>query len=318
MKLDAQSQAVVDALNASGVLPFRAGGSPVAVREKVLSLRAARPMASEHQMSNVTEEMVPTRDGGEFRVRILRPRETPDPLPVVIYFHGGGFFAGGVDETDELARTIALRAGAVVVNVDYHLSPEAKFPVAVDDAYAALCWVVEQAGRLGIDPGRVILAGDSAGGNLVIVTALLARERRGPAIRQQVAIYPSLDMRVRPDYASRHRWGGGGYVLDNDDIEWMLDAYLADRADALDWRASPILADSFADLPPALIITADHDPLADEGALYAERLGAAGVPVEHVCFEGTFHGFLGYAAMIAVGARGVELVCQRIAQVSQA
>jgi acetyl esterase len=311
LALDVQSQAVVDALNASGIIPFRTNGSPTAVREKVLSLRVAKPETSEHQMASVTEETVTTRDGS-FRVRVMRPRTSNSPMPVVLYFHGGGFFAGGIDETDELARKLAKGADAVVVNVDYHLSPEAKFPVAVNDAYASLCWVVESAARLGVDPDRLVLAGDSAGGNLTIVTCLQARERGGPKIVMQVPIYASVDMRERPHYASRERLGRGGYILDNDDIEWMLDAYLNDRGEASDWRASPILANSFADLPPALIVTADHDPLVDEGALYAERLQAAGVAAEHVCFEGTFHGFIGYAAVLEVGARGIDLVCDRI------
>jgi acetyl esterase len=262
-------------------------------------------------MESIAEETISTADG-EFRVRILRPRASQDSMPVVIYFHGGGFFAGGIDETDELARKIAKRVDAVVVNVDYHLSPEAKFPVAVSDAYAALCWVAENATRLGIDPQRIVLAGDSAGGNLVIVTCLQARERGGPAVLLQVAIYPSLDMRERPQYASRARLGQGAYILDNDDIEWMLDAYLPTPEDALDWRASPILAGSFADLPPAVVVTADHDPLIDEAVLYVERLQNAGVPAEHVCFTGTFHGFVGYASILDAGARGIDLICDRI------
>lgn len=312
MSLDAQSQAVVNGLNASGVLPFRQH-SPAVVRAKVLSLRAARPTVSAHEMASVSEEWVTTPDG-RFVVRILRPRlaRAGEAMPLVIYFHGGGFFAGGLDETDELARTIAKRTDAVVVNVDYHLSPEAKFPVAVNDAYAALCWVAANASRLGIDAQRIVVAGDSAGGNLTVVTCLMARERGGPSIRFQVPIYPSLDMRARPNYGSRARWGGGGYILDNDDIEWMLDHYLSLREEASDWRASPILAKTYAGLPPALVVTADHDPLADEGKLYAERLTADGVDVEHACFEGTFHGFVGYASLIDVGARGVNLICERI------
>ena len=189
---------------------------------------------------------------------------------------------------------------------------KAKFPVAVNDAYAALCWVAANASRLGIDAQRIVVAGDSAGGNLTVVTCLMARERGGPSIRFQVPIYPSLDMRARPNYGSRARWGGGGYILDNDDIEWMLDHYLSLREEASDWRASPILAKTYAGLPPALVVTADHDPLADEGKLYAERLTADGVDVEHACFEGTFHGFVGYASLIDVGARGVNLICERI------
>ena len=310
MALEPQSQAMVDALNGSGVLPFRQG-DPISVRKRILSLRVPKPVASELEMRSVVEESIFTPDGS-FRVRILTPRDAARALPVVLYFHGGGFFAGGLDETDELARKIAKRANAVVVNVDYHLSPEARFPVAVNDAYAALLWVVENAHRLGVDPGRVVLAGDSAGGNLTIVTCLMARERGGPAIAFQVPIYPSLDMRRRTEYESRARLGGGELILDNGDIAWMLDHYLTSDDEALDWRASPILAHDFSGLPPALVVTADHDPLVDEGRLYADRLREAGVPVEYACFEGTFHGFVGYASLIEVGARGVDLICDRI------
>lgn len=310
MALEPQSQAMVDALNGSGVLPFRQG-DPISVRQRILSLRVPKPVASDLDMHAVAEERVSTADGA-FRVRVLTPRVADEPLPVVLYFHGGGFFAGGLDETDELARKIARRVDAVVVNVDYHLSPEAKFPVAVGDAYAALLWVVEHAGRLGIDPDRIVLAGDSAGGNLAIVTCLMARERGGPAIAFQVPIYPSLDMRRDASYASRARLGGGGLILDNGDIAWMLDHYLASDDDAQDWRASPILAPDFAGLPPALVVTADHDPLVDEGRLYADRLREAGGEVEYACFEGTFHGFVGYASLIEIGARGVDLICDRI------
>lgn len=310
MELEPQSQAIVDALNRSGILPFRQG-EPVAVRQRILALRVPKPIATEFQMHSVAEDEVTTPDGS-FRVRIMHPRATSERRPAILYFHGGGFFAGGMDETDELARKFAKYCDAVVINVEYHLSPEAKFPVAVNDAYAVLVWAVENVDRLGIDAGRIVLAGESAGGNLAIVTCMMARERGGPSIAFHVPIYPSLDMRRNADYASRAQFGRGELILDNGDIDWMIDHYLASDDEALDWRASPILAQNFSGLPPALVVTADHDPLLDEGNLYAERLKAAGVEVEYVCFEGTFHGFVGYASLIEVGARGVDLICDRI------
>ncbi len=313
MSLDPQSEAVVNALNATGLLPFRQH-TPATVREKVLALRVARPAQSAYPMASVTEETITTPDGS-FRVRILVPRTgapKPAPMPAFIYFHGGGFFAGGIDETDELVRRIATGAGCIAINVDYHLSPEAKFPVAVNDAWASLCWVVENASRLGLDPGRIVLAGDSAGGNLTLVTSLMARERAGPKLAFQLAIYPSTDLRPGARTASRQKWGQGGYILDNGDIEWMLDHYLNSSGEGNDWRASPILAPDVSALPPALIITAGHDPLMDEGAHYAQRLNAAGVPAEHVCFEGTFHGFIGYAGIIDTATRAIDLICDRL------
>lgn len=318
MQLDAQSQAIVDALNGTGILPF-SQWTPLEAREKLLALRPDRTAVPRPEMWRVAEETVEA-DGGRFTVRLLQPRELgkDDRLGVVLYFHGGGFFAGGLDETDLIARQIAHDADVVVVNVDYRLSPEVKFPTAVDDAYAALVWVVENAARLGVDPGRIVLAGDSAGGNLVIVTCLLARERGGPAIKFQVPIYPSLDLRPRAQYLSRERWGGGEYFLIADDIEWMLDAYFTDRAQGEDWRASPIMASSFANLPPALVVTASHDPLVDEGRLYASRLAEAGVPVEDASFEATFHGFVSFAFALETGARAMALICQRIAKATPA
>ena len=252
-------------------------------------------------------------------MRILRPRPPADGdrMPVVLYFHGGGFFAGGVDETDLIARQIARDSDVVVVNVDYRLSPEVRFPTAVNDSYAALRWVVDNAERLGVDPDRVILSGDSAGGNLTIVLCLMAREKGGPPIRFQAPIYPSLDLHPRPDYPSRHQWGGGEYFLIGDDVVWMMEHYFTRPEDADDWRASPILAESYAGLPPALVVTADHDPLMDEGKIYADRLRKDGVEVEYACFEGTFHGFVSFASVIEVGARGMALICDRIARAAR-
>jgi len=311
--LDPQSQAVVDGFNASGLLPFRQF-SPARARQEVLALRPPRG-APAHEMASVSEETITTADGN-FDVRILRPRapRAGEAMAALIYFHGGGFFMGGLDETDHVARQIAKESDVVVVNVNYRHSPEFKFPVAVNDAYAALRWVAENAAELGIDPNRIVLSGDSAGGNLTIVTCLMARERGGPAIRFQVPIYPSLDLRPSPQYASRLKWGAGGYILDNDDIVWMLDHYLGRPEEGDDWRASPIVAKSYAGLPAALVITADHDPLCDEGKLYADRLKADGVEVEYAQFDGTFHGFVSFGGIVETATRAMKLICERIKQ----
>lgn len=312
MDLDPISQAVVNGINASGVVPFRRF-DPVQARAEILKLRVERPAIPTHPVASVWEESFVTPEG-PVKVRILQPR-VPAPterLGAVIYLHGGGFFAGGLDETDLIVRQIAKDADVVVINVEYRLSPEVKFPVAVNDAYAALEWTVQEAERLGIDPSRVVMAGDSAGGNLTIVTALQTRDRGGPALAMQVPIYPSLDLRPRPNYESRVRLGSGELFLMNDDIEWMLDHYFTDRSEGNDWRASPILAPSFAGLPPALVVTASHDPLVDEGKLYADRLKEAGVPVEYACFDGTIHGFVSMASVIPAGATAMTLICDRI------
>ncbi len=315
MALDPQSAAVVNAINASGVVPFRRF-DPFEARTEILKLRVERPAVPTHQMAAVSEETIATPDGG-VKVRILQPRaaRAGERMGAVIYYHGGGFFAGGLDETDLVVRQIAKQADVVVFNVEYHLSPEVKFPVAVNDAYAALQWVATEAARFDVDPARLVLAGDSVGGNLTIVTSLQARDQAGPAVAMQVAIYPSLDLRASPPYPSRIKWGGGEYFLINDDIEWMLDHYFTDRREGDDWRASPILASSYAGLPPALVVTAGYDPLVDEGKLYADRLREAGVEVEYACFEGTIHGFVSMATVIPAGARAMDLICDRIGRV---
>lgn len=317
MTLDPQSQAVLNLLNGSGLLPLNQF-EPVEARKRLAASRAPRPAVPTHPMHSVSEETITTPDGS-FRVRILHPRELKpgETSGGVIYLHGGGFVAGGIDETDLIVRQIAFQSDVVVVNVDYHLSPEAKFPVAVNDAYATLLWVVEHATRLGIDPGRIVLAGDSAGGNLTIVTCLFARERGGPAICLQVPIYPSLDLRPTARSASRTQWGGGGYFLSNDDIAWMRDQYFTTPDEGDDWRASPITAKNFTGLPPALVVTAGHDPLVDEGKLYADRLAADGVKTEYVCFDGTIHGFVSFASVLEVGARGMNLICDRISDATR-
>jgi acetyl esterase len=199
-----------------------------------------------------------------------------------------------------------------VFNVDYHLSPEAKFPVAVNDAYAALCWAAENAGRYNVDADRIMVAGDSAGGNLCIVTCLIARDRGGPKIRFHVPIYPSVDHRPWPQYPSRLAYGGGQHFLISADIEWMVHNYLNADTERDDWRASPIVASSFAGMPPALIVTASHDPLCDEGKIYSERLARDSVHAEYACFEGTIHGFASFANLLDVGKRGMTLICDRI------
>ena len=314
MALEPQSQAVIDALAAMGLMPFRRF-EPADLRQKILAIRPPPPAVPAHPMASVTEEVVPTADG-EVRVRILRPRAAApgERMAVVLYFHGGGFFLGGIDESDHIARQIAAEADVVVVNVEYRLAPEAKFPAGVDDCYAALCWVSANAERLGIDPDRIVVTGDSAGGNLSVVLCLLSRERGGPAIRFQAPIYPGLDQRTSSHYASREANAGGKNLLDSEDIPWMSGMYLNTPEEASDWRASPLAATSYKGLPPALVITADHDPLVDEGKLYADRLAADGVEVEYACFEGTFHGFISYGPVIEVGARGMRLLCDRIRQ----
>jgi acetyl esterase len=183
----------------------------------------------------------------------------------------------------------------VVVSVDYRLAPEHKFPAAADDAYAATRWVADYAAELGVDPDRLAVGGDSAGGNLAAVVTLMAREHGGPGIRYQLLIYPATDMTLSHPSISEL---AEGYRLTSADMRWFIDHYLRDENDKTDSKASPLFAENFTALPPALIITAGFDPLRDEGKAYADKLTAAGVEVEYVCYEGMVHGFFGMAGAL--------------------
>jgi len=224
---------------------------------------------------------------------------------VLVFFHGGGWVIGDLETHDVLCRQITAEAGIEVVAVDYRLAPEHKFPAAVDDAWAATKWVVANAGKLGIDPKRVAVGGDSAGGNLAAVVALLARDAGGPAIALQVLLYPVTDFTTE---TGSYRECADGYLLTLDSMRWFFDHYLKSPAEAGDWRASPLRAPSHAGLPPALIVTAGFDPLRDEGEAYAKKLRAAGVRVDYICYGGMVHGFVPMGRLIQAGNRAASHV----------
>ncbi|MEZ5727282.1 MAG: alpha/beta hydrolase [Burkholderiaceae bacterium] len=240
-------------------------------------------------MASVKDFTVPGRDG-EIPVRSYRPAGSADDtmLPVLVYLHGGGWTIGDCDTHDVLCRELANGAGCAVVSVDYRMGPEHRFPAAVHDCIDATAWVAANAESLNVDPARIAIGGDSAGGNLSAVVALAARDAGGPALAFQLLIYPATDMRLA---MASHGRNGSGYLLTSDLIGWFRGNYVGpEQYD--DWRASPLLAESFVNLPPALVLTAGYDPLVDEGKAYADVLAAAGVPVEYVCYEGQIHGFI--------------------------
>ena len=213
-------------------------------------------------------------------------------LPILVYYHGGGWVIGDLDTHDTLCREIANASGVAVVSIDYRLGPEHRFPAAYDDAHAATRWVHTHAHELGLDPKRIAVGGDSAGGNLAAVVALAARDRIDGSelpIVFQLLIYPATDM--RRGHPS-HRTNGQGYLLTSDSISYYHDHYIDDTKHDLDWRASPLLHTDHSRLPPALVITAGYDPLRDEGLDYARALGDAGNQVSYVCFERQIHGFI--------------------------
>jgi acetyl esterase len=208
--------------------------------------------------------------------------------PVVVYLHGGGWVLGGLDTHDHLVRELTNAADAVVVSVDYRLAPEHPFPAAVEDAWVAVHYVAEHAAELGGDPGRLAVAGDSAGGNLAAVTALRCRDEAGPPLAFQLLICPVTDSDL--DRASYHQPEELQF-LTRAHMEWYWEHYLADPDHRQDPLCAPLRAGDLSRLPPAYVATAEHDPLRDEGLAYAERLAEAGCAVEHHCFEGLAHGF---------------------------
>ncbi|HEX7436439.1 MAG TPA: alpha/beta hydrolase [Caldimonas sp.] len=233
---------------------------------------------------------------GPIPMRLYLPLAAPDgdaaargALPVLVYFHGGGWVIGDLDTHDTLCRELTNGSGCAVVAVDYRMGPEHRFPAAVDDCIAATRWLRREASALGLDPKRIAVGGDSAGGNLAAVVSIAAREAGDPALAFQLLIYPATDMRRT---APSHTTNGEGYLLTRDTIGYFHDHYIDDVRHDLDWRASPLLHADLSKLPPALVLTAGYDPLRDEGMAYAAQLTKAGNRVTYVCFERQIHGFI--------------------------
>ncbi len=230
-------------------------------------------------------------------LRLYRPEQPEQPhqpvgssvKPVLVYFHGGGWTIGDLDTHDVLCRQLCAAAGVVVVAVDYRLGPEHPFPAALDDCVAATRWVQREAAALGIDATRLAVGGESAGGNLAAVVALVLRDAGDPSPALQLLIYPATDQRAG---APSHTSNAQGYLLTADSIAYFRSHYIADPAQWTDWRVSPLLAADHTRLPPALVLTAGYDPLRDEGLQYADALSAAGGRVQYVCFERQVHGFI--------------------------
>ncbi len=244
---------------------------------------------------------------GLIPLRLYRPHGvSAGPLPVIVYFHGGGWVLGDLDVFESLCCRLANASVCAVASVDYRLAPEHKFPKAVDDAYAAVQWIGARATDLNIDATRLAVAGDSAGGNLAAVVCLLARDKGGPAIAYQILLYPVTDASMGcPSY---ERFGAG-YLLTRESMAWFYDCYAPQDIDRTDFRLSPLAAQSLAGLPPALVLTAGFDPLRDEGECYAQRLAAeANVPVTLWRVAGQVHGFLPMSKQIAAAGPVIDKV----------
>ena len=308
--LDQQAKAVLEALAKSG-RPAYHQLDPKDARRLFLE---TRPLSTP-----TPPEVGSVRDataegpGGQIALRVYRPAGLPasTPLPAYVYFHGGGWVIGDLETHDVLCRQITAASGVSVIAVDYRLAPEHKFPAAVDDAWAATRWVAAHGAELGVDGRKLVVGGDSAGGNLAAVVALLARDAGGPPIAGQVLIYPVTDLGGE---AQSYTDFADGYSLTRESMRWFRAHYLACPRDGDDWRASPLRARSLSGLPPALIVTAGFDPLRDEGAAYAMRLRDADVMVDYVCFGGMVHGFAGMGKVLSSAFRAVALIGATIRQ----
>ena len=248
------------------------------------------------EMADVVDHRIADATGAhKMLVRDYRPKSLPPSqasggkAAALVYLHGGGWVVGSPDTHDNICRLMAERAGARVFSVDYRMGPEHRFPAAVDDALAAAYWVRREAAARRIDAARLAVGGDSAGGNLAAVVAIAARDAGDLPIAYQLLIYPATDMRrIAPSHSSN----GQGYLLTSDTMQYFHDHYIDEVKHDVDWRASPLLAPSLANLPPALVLTAGFDPLCDEGMDYAVRLTESGNRAVHVCFERQIHGFI--------------------------
>lgn len=295
MPLDPQAQEVLDQLAALG-LPATHTISPQEARVNRLS----RPMATGPGVAKVEDRTIPS-GSAQVPVRIYTP-EGSGPFPALAWFHGGGWVVGNLETADATARHLTVEADCVVVSVDYRLAPEAKFPAAADDCYAATQWIAQHASGINVDPSRIAVGGDSAGGNLAAVVCLMAKDRGGPSITSQILVYP---VTARDFGTGSYRDNGSGYGLTLDTMNWYWNHYLANEADAANPYAAPLQAKDLAGLPPALVITAEFDPLRDEGKAYAERLQAGGVTAIYSCYDGMIHGFFGMSAVVDKGKQAI-------------
>ena len=280
-------------LDATRDLPDLTAGTP----EEVRAGTKANPMPAGDPtpMASVEDTTVPG-PAGDRAVRIYRP-SLEGTRPTIVYFHGGGWVICDLDTHDDTCRNLAADADAVVVSVDYRLAPEHRFPAAADDCYAATEWVAANIGSLGGRPGALAVAGDSAGGNLAAVVSHMARDRGGPAIDYQLLIYPvtGTPWDGRPSYTDN----GEGYFLSAAAMEWFTEHYVGDREAAEHPYASPLRAADHSGLPAAHVITAEFDPLRDEGEDYAAALRASGVPTTSIRWDGMIHGFFGMTGILA-------------------
>ncbi|HWD28206.1 MAG TPA: alpha/beta hydrolase [Rhizomicrobium sp.] len=294
MSLDAHVKTLLDQMAALKLPKFSEIGpqaARAAMRSRILN---GAPTAI-----GKTEDRTIPGPGGAVPVRVYTPLDAKDAtLPALVFFHGGGFVIGDLETHDDLCRCLANGSGCRVIAVDYRLAPEHRFPAAVDECFAAVKYVAAHPAEFGIDPARLAVGGDSAGGNLAAVVSQIAKmDSNTPAIAFQLLVYPVTQLGAPVDTPSM-RENGKGYFLEKEGMDWFTRCYAPDPKHRSDPRLSPLLCTDMAGLPPAYVVTAGFDPLRDEGRHYADKLDAAGVPVTYVNYPGMVHGFFSMRGLI--------------------
>ena len=304
MPLNATLSNILEQMAAANTPPLESM-TPADARQFYLALR---PMAGEPEpVGEVAERKIPG-PGGDIPVRIYKP-EGPGPFPMLVYLHGGGFVIGSIETHDPLCRLLTNAAGCITVSVDYRLAPEHRFPAGLNDAYAATAWASANATILGGQNDLIAVGGDSAGGNLATGVARMARDKGTPPILYQLLIYPGTDWGLdRPSYVEN----GEGYFLTKNAVAWFWSQYVEDEADRTDPLASPLRAEDLSNLPPALVVTAEFDPLRDEGEAYALRLQEAGVAVDAIRYDGMIHGFFQMTGVLGEARTAVDAAAAKL------
>lgn len=290
---DPEVAAIFDAMNQQAVPPISAL-TPRAAREQFSEINELTESESVH----LTQAIEIQGPDGPLSLRAYKPT-AEDGLPVLVFLHGGGFVIGSLDSHDNVCAALANRAEALVLSVEYRLAPEHPFPAALEDAYAAVEWAEQYADDLGGDPDRLVVGGDSAGGNLTAGVTLLAADRDGPEIDHQLLIYPAVGGGAVGSTPESYVQNSEGYFLEAEDMEWFQRSYVQDPIHARNEYAAPLLARDLSGLPPASVVTAGFDPLRDEGVEYAKRLAEDGVSVTHHHYEAMIHGFVSMTGVVS-------------------
>jgi acetyl esterase len=304
MALDPQVKAILEEDAARGLPPY-IELEPVAARRQMLDL--SPPVEPQLAADRIEERLIPGPQS-DIPLRLHYPHSDP-PYALLVYYHGGGWVIGDLDTHDALCQALAKTSQCLVVAVDYRLAPEHPYPAAIEDAYAATCWAADNAVSLHADPKRLAVIGDSAGGALATVVSMMARDKGGPEISLQVLIYPITDYNFdTPSYSKNAQ----GYMLSRELMQWFWNHYLEDITVAGHPYVSPLRAQNLDGLPQAMILTAEYDPLCDEGRAYAQKLQANGIDTTYSHYEGMIHGFIRMTTRLDQAKKALEEVSNKI------